>query len=394
MARILLLLVSATFPFQAQGPKNAKGAPERAAVDAAIDKGLMYLRPKIDPASDRVELILWTFIHAGIKESDPDFQRMLKAVLERKLEKVYGVALQAMIFEELDRVRYQGRIQQCAQYLVDNQCKNGQWIYGEPSVFVAPVPTGGKDVASASTKPPTGERSERKKPKVVRKVAVKKMKEGPATGDSSNSQYAALGLRACQDAGVLIPRDVIELARKAWRDSTHGNEGTKESGETRGWGYYGGTFKGSYGAMTAGGLASLCVYQSLLGEPWVKDPTIEAARNWITINFAVKEDPQAVRGWEGYKPTSALYYYLYALERAGILYGSETFGTHPWYSEGARFILDSQRSDGSWDTPGVQDDSGQVANTCFAILFLRRATQPLSPVASEDRYIKKSPDGK
>jgi hypothetical protein len=386
MVRIVFLLAATAAALQAQ---ESKGKPERTVVDAAIDRGVVNLRPLIDLNSDRTEIILWTFIHAGIRENDPDFQRMLKAVLDRKLEKTYPVALQAMILEELDRVRYQGRIAQCAQFLIDNQCKNGQWLYGEASPFAVPVAggSGSKDIASGGAKPVDAER--KKKPRVVRKVAVKKMKEGPPSGDSSNSQYAALGLRACHDAGILLPREVLELGRKAWRESTHGNEGTKDSGEARGWGYYGSDFRGSYGAMTTGGLASLCVYQYILGERWAKDPTIEAARNWLVMNFSVTEDPQAVRGWDGYEPGTAHLYYLYALERSSLLYGSETYGTHSWYPEGARFLLDTQRPDGSWNSTGAKDDTGPIANTCFAILFLRRATQPLLPVASEDRYLKK-----
>jgi hypothetical protein len=127
----------------------------------------------------------------------------------------------------------------------------------------------------------------------------------------------------------------------------------------------------------------------MLGEPWTKDPTIEAARTWLALHFSPSENPQAARGWEGYKPSSAFYYYLYALERSGILYGSETFGTRSWYAEGAKVLLERQRSDGSWDLADPKDDSGRVANTCFAILFLRRATEPLTAVASEDRYFKK-----
>src|SRR6516164_11486786 len=118
MLRCLLVLTAATSLVSPQEPKKEKGKPERTAVDEAIDKGVSRLRTAIDPNSDRVELILWTFIHAGVRENDPDFQKLLKIVLNRKLEKTYSVALQAMILEELDRVRYQPRIQLCAQFLI------------------------------------------------------------------------------------------------------------------------------------------------------------------------------------------------------------------------------------------------------------------------------------
>jgi hypothetical protein len=52
-----------------------------------------------------------------------------------------------------------------------------------------------------------------------------------------------------------------------------------------------------------------------------------------------------------------------------------------WYPEGANILLDAQKPAGSW----LMSDNGKpLWDTCFAILFLKRATRPLD-VASEDR---------
>jgi len=75
------------------------------------------------------------------------------------------------------------------------------------------------------------------------------------------------------------------------------------------------------------------------------------------------------------------YYYLYALERAGMLVGAETIGGHRWYVEGAKVLVEAQKPDGSWEHAG--DWNKPVWNACFAVLFLKRATRPL--VASTDR---------
>ena len=64
---------------------------------------------------------------------------------------------------------------------------------------------------------------------------------------------------------------------------------------------------------------------------------------------------------------------MYALERVGMLYGTEIMMTHEWYPEGAKQLIDDQKG-GSWGD-GTRD-------TCFAILFLKRATRPLD-VATE-----------
>ena len=66
------------------------------------------------------------------------------------------------------------------------------------------------------------------KPKVLRTYTVKKTKQGKASGDNSNTQYAALGLRACHDSGMIIPKQVIQKASDWWLKSQH--VGVKESG--------------------------------------------------------------------------------------------------------------------------------------------------------------------
>src|SRR5258706_391701 len=86
-------------------------------------------------------------------------------------------------------------------------------------------------------------------PKVddARKYRVKKQREGPDHGDDSNSLYAAVGRRACHDSGIILPKEVVEKAAWAWRDSQTA---------TKGWSY-GPKGNTAYGSMTAGGVAAL-----------------------------------------------------------------------------------------------------------------------------------------
>jgi len=84
------------------------------------------------------------------------------------------------------------------------------------------------------------------------------------------------------------------------------------------------------------------------------------------------------------------YYFLYALERAGMLCGVEALGGHKWYPEGVQHLLGAQKPDGSWLSPLPHGDRPVLLNsvwdTCFAILFLKRATRPLVEVASTGRF--------
>src|SRR5579862_654458 len=393
-------------------PQVKKPDPKK--IDEAITRGVAFLRGAERPGyPDRQiascdELVLWTLVHAGVPESDALFQELLKAMLDGPLEKTYPVALQAMILEELDRVRYQGRIAQCAQFLADNQCGNGQWSYGEASAFAKEVPTGTPlktGVATDAARPRAVgaplDGGVRQKPKVVATVAIKKMKEGPGEGDNSNSQYAALGLRACVEAGVLFPRESVELARKWWRESQNDAGKAKKGRPTvatgpsdglppadpAGW-CYGGKSHGhpAYGSMSAGAVGALVIYDHLLGEKAKADPWALAGLAWMAQKFTVTDNPGPPEWGEG-KPGYMTYYYLYAMERAGILFGTEVMGGHRWYPEGAEHILRSQKPDGSWNAGGPEANS--TWETCFAILFLKRATRPLEDVPSEDRVHNK-----
>jgi hypothetical protein len=63
------------------------------------------------------------------------------------------------------------------------------------------------------------------------------------------------------------------------------------------------------------------------------------------------------------------YYFLWSLERAAVAYDVEKFGKTDWYDWGADILLANQGRDGSWSNGGFVGPP----DTCFALLFLRRA---------------------
>ena len=113
------------------------------------------------------------------------------------------------------------------------------------------------------------------------------------------------------------------------------------------------------------GAAGLMICQSMLwksrkftGEERTR--TREAVRDalaWMQTNFSVTENP-------GMGPAHH-YYYLYGLERMGILAHVRFLGGTDWYREGAEFLLHEQGGPGNW---------GDVVDTCFALLFLKRSS--------------------
>ena len=134
------------------------------------------------------------------------------------------------------------------------------------------------------------------------------------------------------------------------------------SPKIQGWNYTkpGEEGKAPYHAMTAGGVGAVCIIEYMLGKDFKKDVVTQAGVNWLGKHFAVNKN----------------YYYMYALERAGMLYGADTFGGRLWYTEGARVLLDSQNADGSWGERKEKDEN--TWDTCFAILFLKKATRAIA----------------
>lgn len=343
-----ILFLGMTGVSQGQGLAKPHAGVDQAKVDAAIDKGVRVLLDYPAHNQRHLELVLYTLLHSGTPAGNPMFKDLLDRILEAPLSKTYNVALQAMFLQEFNPVEYQWRIAQCAQFLVDNQLKNGQWDYGVPVHIPVAMNRPKKRTRKVSTRvtPPH--------------IKIRQMTQRKGTGDNSNSQYAILGLRACLQARVYPPVKTFDLARRWW---------CRSQNQDGGWEYRGATGQ-SYGSMTAGALGCLVILDHYLKKNWKRDVRVKRSVAWMARNFSVKKNPS--------RPLNrAHFYYLYALERAGIITGISKFGRHDWYREGANYLLKVQDPSGYWG-----DIRKSVPQTCFAILFLKRGTPSLPGVAT------------
>ena len=161
--------------------------------------------------------------------------------------------------------------------------------------------------------------------------------------------------------------------------------------DTRGFAYIRGSDKPHEaeprGGMTACGLANLEMARFVLTdggskrEVWDKRADAAAVQEaifdgiaWLDRHWSSFEDPNA--------RVSNVYhvYWLYALERAMDLLGLRLVGQHRWYSEMGQELLNRQ-IDGHWNTQGTTGGH-DVLDTCFALLFLKRATSEQIPNTS------------
>ncbi|HLY74500.1 MAG TPA: hypothetical protein VKU80_10320, partial [Planctomycetota bacterium] len=84
-------------------------AQDQAKIDAAIRKGLDYLKGADSPphphskATHSDELLLYTMVIGDVAPTNPRFKALLDRVLTDEPHQTYKVALQAMALEELDR---------------------------------------------------------------------------------------------------------------------------------------------------------------------------------------------------------------------------------------------------------------------------------------------------
>jgi hypothetical protein len=370
---LALLLVLSARPVAAEEPKASQ-------VQEAISRGRAWLGERFKDGfagetwHEPTELVVLTLSHAGANLADPVFQKGL-AVLEKTEPRfTYRTSLQAMALAEVNPRRYQWKIAHCAQWIVDTQLAGGEWGYPGgvegsmrrpqgATVAPPPPPEGTKP---GETPPP--------QPKIVLAKRSTTTADRVLKGDFSNTQFAILGLRAAREAGIEVPKETWRAALDYLK---------KFQREDGGWGYVMGGKQDevSYASLTCAGLASAAICHHALGTKDVlADGTVKKALSWLRRSLDVEKnvgiENSAVIG-----PRAWQYYHLYSLERAARVLGLSAVEGREWYPKGARWLLAKQQADGSWlDDPGLgpQPSYLHVADTCFALLFLTRATKPLT----------------
>ena len=210
--------------------------------------------------------------------------------------------------------------------------------------------------------------------------------------DVSSTQFAVLALSTASRLGYDVPPEVFERARNFLisQQTADGPRvpravhmpGTPKDAKdrARGFPYIARAkilpYRYTTGGMTAAGCASMLIIREELaykGKDETLDQGILDAFAWLGRNFKVDRNPGYFRG----RPGSYAFCWLYALERSGDLMGREVIGGHSWFGEGANYLLKLQRKDGAFvDTTCMKPQD--VLGTAFALLFLSRASRPVS----------------
>ncbi len=293
---------------------------------------LAHLQAATDPSNrpGELALILLAAVHDGVDPAEPRFAKAVARMAKANPNETYDLALRLMVMEAMPA--FPNRLElakEDAKELLRHRHKSGCFGYDD----------------------------------------------NPGGYDLSNTQYAALGLRAARAIGVKVERIVWsklveELMEQ--QDSYGGfNYGRGDSGFN------------AYPSMTVAGIAVLAICRQELEidgkAPKSIDGRIDRGWGWMARNVTAIGSPK--ERWS--------FYFHYGLERAAILCDIEKVGTTDWYEAGARMLVDMQDDGGGWMStqdghPGghLGNGRGDLVPTAFAVLFLRRKFQKVTGVVT------------
>ncbi|MBV9125900.1 MAG: hypothetical protein JO112_21325, partial [Planctomycetes bacterium] len=390
----LAILITGALVLTGQAVQAAGEDP----IQLAIDRGVTYLKktqnfngttPQNVGAAALNGLAL---LECGVPADDPAVQRAAEVVRESSvgLTYTYSLALSILFLDRLGDPDDVPLIQSLTVRLLAGQKADHGWTYECPPISEAEMHRLSSlvqqhpQLTARNTAPQNSLPGKRLASPLPREIKdqlklLSKMAPAPMITDNSNTQFATLALWVARRYDLPVDR-ALERVELRFRNSQNADGG---------WGYFplGRGMNLSTPTMTCAGLLGLAVAHGVTNARLHASTTLERnppARNnsfrdpairaglvaaGATIGYPVgnKKDPRHPvpiigRGGRGF-------YYLWSLERVAVIYGLKTINKKDWYAWGSEILLASQLTDGSWQ--GQYPEGG--VDTCFALLFLRRA---------------------
>jgi hypothetical protein len=376
-------------------------AVEKDEVQKAIDRGVNALKGMQDgngswpyPLSGATSLAGIALLECDVPSDDKSIQAAAAHVRKScpELKNTYSLALAVVFLDRLGEPQDVPLIESLMVRILAGQNKDGRWGYDCPPIGEREMNRlrthlknrtelkGGREL------PKPGKRTVADMPDEIRQQLAAINRAGPIgslISDNSNTQFVTLALWVGRRHGFPVESALARLEHRM--RSTQGPNGS--------WDYHcvsGSEIEPNYiptlgtPAMTAAGALALTVAHGAAHDPdAVKrraplDPTRDIALQKALLGLGssigkpvgkvVKPGPDSpipIINVENGKS----YYFLWALERLAVALNLETIGNKDWYNWGAEVLLANQAGDGTWR--GEYGDSG--ADTCFALMFLRRA---------------------
>jgi hypothetical protein len=386
-------------------PDAASGKTPAEPRDAAIARGVAYLKSiqqvdgtwpydQIGPTA----LAGLTLLECGVPANDAAVVKAAGAVRQAALTatQTYSLALSILFLDRLGEAADVFLIESMTVRLLAGQNSHGGWTYECPSVSdqevrrLTTLLRQRNELVAAKDLPKAGvRRTEKDLPQEIQQQLAQIKKAAAAANggsdhpdDNSNTQFAVLGLWVAHRHGLPVGTALSRI-------NTRFRASQAPDG---GWGYkYYPTNTGavrvralSTATMTCSGLLGLGVSQGYTNE--IRDvekvkPKNDPTKKDIVIRngllalgscidhplSAQKGGPRDIRLLDGGKGRE--FYFLWSLERVAVAYELKTIGGKDWYAWGCEILLARQERDGSWQAKFAEAG----CDTCFALLFLRRA---------------------
>jgi hypothetical protein len=398
-------------PLDAPPPPTTLSAEEQQEVNQAIDRGADFLKkhppPRLDPHDGGhtwgvLPLVALTLLECGVPKDDPAVERLSNIIHDDapNLDQTYSLSLAILFLDRLGDPKDDKLLRLLGARLMAGQTASGGWWYICPALpedeaekFLTYLDTnplaglsaaGGGDGGARIIRPGQGGDASRAGgggadgglsrdglPASVKDSAVvtfdPRRKPLPHdNSDNSNTQFAILGVWTARRHGVPAERSLAMIAQR-FRQSQNGDGS---------WGYsMGGSERPD--SMTCAGLLGLAVSRASdeSREAADKDPAIAKGLQFLGQKVGEPRgkpprNPQPGAPLVGANSLGDLYW-MWSLERVGVIYSLPTLGGKDWYAWGAQLLLAHQADDGSWFAAGGLGIQPHV-DTCFALLFLKR----------------------
>jgi hypothetical protein len=376
-------------------------AVEQKLIDAAVDRGVAALKTRLKIGGGlggqelgATALIGLTLLECNVAKNDPAVQQVATAVRSGAVSSThtYSIALSILFLDRLDQASDTPLIESLLVRLLAGQQISGAWTYQCPAPDdqeIRRIQTemggglrvlrGGRDLSKLS---PKGKRTVNELPEAIRAQlqritpAQPVLNLGPVavgmTGDNSNTQFATLALWVGRRYGV--PTQPALLRVDDYFRKTQNADG--------GWAYMPG-MTASSATMTCAGVMALALGHGARNEvrkardpnakpeDASKDGPIKAGLAALSTVVGVPQGPP--RRGVPQLPLPALsgrsFYFLWSLERVAVALELDKLDRKDWYNWGAELLLANQQPDGHW----AGDHAAYAADTCFALLFLKKS---------------------
>jgi hypothetical protein len=389
---------------------------EQARVNKAVEAGIAYLKSRqlADGVWARARAVhhvgvnalpALTLLECGVAADDPLVKKAIAFVRKEAAtnEKTYEIALAILLLDRVGDPQDRALIQSLGLRLIDGQTRGGGWTYichvrnasHTKDLLLAlerTRPLSSQDLYLTESNSP-GSKGDDSGPSKTNRAAPtlkpedfdKAMKGLPEAlklvpalippeklrnvfvgdnSDNSNTQFGLLGVWVAGRHGVPTERALALVARRF--RGTQTDKGI--------WLYHPSNKSVGSAAMTAAGLLGLAVGHGLTAGDTPKkvdDPAIIKALKSLSENID-KPLGQGRVTKKGVLRTDVNLYFLWSLERVGVLYNARTLDGKDWYQWGTELLVDHQNADGSWKLEGFPG-STPLLETSFALLFLKRA---------------------